>query len=88
QDVKAMIEKPAAYTDSPKAENLLNQWEESVKKFVKVIPKNYKQMLLSIEEQKAAGLSEEEAIMYAFEANTKPAAKAKASADQKQAVAQ
>ncbi|MED4567758.1 glutamate synthase-related protein, partial [Bacillus atrophaeus] len=88
QDVKAMIEKHAAYTDSPKAENLLNQWEETVKKFVKVIPKNYKQMLLSIEEQKAAGLSEEEAIMYAFEANTKPAAKAKASADQKQAVAQ
>lgn len=43
-----------------------------MKTFIKVIPKNYKQMLASIEEQKAAGLSEEEAVMYAFEANTKP----------------
>lgn len=29
-------------------------------------------MLQSIEEQKQAGLSHEEAVMYAFEANTKP----------------
>lgn len=44
-------------------------------------------MLASIEEQKAAGLSDEEAIMFAFEANTKPKQNTAASG-QKQAVVQ
>lgn len=86
QQIKAMLKRHAAYTNSQKAQDLLAQWEDSVKKFVKVIPKNYKQMLASIEEQKAAGLSEEEAIMFAFEANTKP--KQNTAAGQKQAVVQ
>lgn len=87
QQIKAMLERHTAYTNSQKAEDLLDQWEDSVKKFVKVIPKNYKQMLASIEEQKAAGLSDEEAIMFAFEANTKPKQNTAASG-QKQAVVQ
>ncbi|WP_368650574.1 glutamate synthase large subunit [Bacillus inaquosorum] len=87
QQIKAMLEKHAAYTNSQKATDLLDQWEDSVKKFIKVIPKNYKQMLASIEEQKAAGLSDEEAVMYAFEANTKPKQNT-ASSGQKQAVVQ
>lgn len=38
-------------------------------KFVKVIPKDYKRMMKSIEEQKQVGLTEEEATMRAFETN-------------------
>ncbi len=40
-----------------------------MRKFVKVIPKDYKRMMKSIEEQKQAGLTDEEATMRAFEAN-------------------
>ena len=40
-----------------------------LEKFVKVIPKDYKRMMESIEEQKQAGLTEEEAAMSAFETN-------------------
>lgn len=87
QHIKAMLERHTAYTNSQKAEDLLDQWEDSVKRFVKVIPKNYKQMLASIEEQKAAGLSDEEAIMFAFKVNTKPKQNTAASG-QKQAVVQ
>ena len=48
---------------------MLENWEEIAEKFVKVIPKDYKRMMKSIEEQKQAGLTEEEAIMSAFQAN-------------------
>ena len=40
-----------------------------MKKFVKVIPKDYKRMMERIEEQKVAGLTDEEAVMSAFQAN-------------------
>ena len=40
-----------------------------VRKFVKVIPKDYKRMMESIQEQKLAGLSDEDAVMSAFQAN-------------------
>lgn len=71
KEVQEMVKRHAALTNSKKAADLLDNWEKAAETFIKVIPKNYKQMLLSIEEQKAAGLSEEDAIMYAFEANTK-----------------
>ena len=57
------------YTGSDKADYVLDNWNQLVKKFVKVIPKDYKRMMKSIQEQKQAGLSDEEAIMSAFQAN-------------------
>ncbi|WP_052586075.1 glutamate synthase large subunit [Bacillus velezensis] len=86
KEVQEMVKRHAALTNSKKAANLLDNWEKAAETFIKVIPKNYKQMLLSIEEQKAAGLSEEDAIMYAFEANTK--VQQTPAKDQKQAVVQ
>jgi glutamate synthase (NADPH) large chain len=41
-----------------------------VRKFNKVIPKDYKRMLDQIQKQKEKGLTEEEAIMSAFLANS------------------
>ena len=57
------------YTESAKASYVLENWEDFAKKFVKVIPKDYKRMMKSINEQKHAGLTDEEAIMSAFQAN-------------------
>ena len=42
-----------------------------VPKFVKVMPKDYKRVLLAFERVKASGLSGEEAVMAAFEENSR-----------------
>ncbi|MDA7027867.1 glutamate synthase large subunit [Bacillus sp. CLL-7-23] len=70
-ELKEMIQKHYHYTQSEKAASLLNDWEQTVAQFVKVIPKDFKQMMERIKEQKEAGLTDEEAMMYAFEAGTK-----------------
>ncbi|WP_045522226.1 glutamate synthase large subunit [Neobacillus niacini] len=69
-ELKQLIENHFHYTESVKASCVLENWEEYVRKFVKVIPKDYKRMIQLIEEQKLAGLSEEEAVMSAFLANS------------------
>jgi glutamate synthase (NADPH/NADH) large chain len=58
------------YTGSLKAANILANWDEFVGSFVKVIPSDYKRVMETIESFKAEGLSEEDAIRAAFEANT------------------
>lgn len=68
-EVKAMIEKHIKYTNSDYAMKILDNWESSIKKFVKVIPKDYKRMIEAIKRVEASGLSGEEALMAAFEAN-------------------
>ncbi len=44
-DVRELIELHAKYTQSEKASELLHNWEESLKHFVKVIPTDYKKAL-------------------------------------------
>jgi glutamate synthase (NADPH/NADH) large chain len=44
-ELKQMIQKHADYTDSPVAKNILKHWEESIGKFVKVMPTDYKRVL-------------------------------------------
>lgn len=61
KEVKEMLYSHLHYTESAKASYVLENWEDFVKKFVKVIPKDYKRMMKSINEQKNAGLSDEEA---------------------------
>ncbi len=50
-DLRDLIEKHAAYTDSPVAKRVLNDWGFMLTKFVKVMPTDYKRVLL---ERKAA----------------------------------
>ena len=66
-----MVQNHFHYTNSPKARFVLDNWNEILPKFVKVIPKDYKRMMNRIAEQMEAGLTNEEAIMSAFEANAK-----------------
>lgn len=67
EEVKQMIQHHYQYTESQKAVFVLNNWNESVKNIVKVIPKDYKQMLERIQAFKDEGLTDEKAAMNAFE---------------------
>lgn len=69
-ELKTLIENHFRYTDSVKANCVLENWEECVRKFVKVIPKDYKRMIHLIEEQIEAGLPEDKAVMRAFLENS------------------
>ncbi len=70
-EVRALIEKHLAYTKSPKAKEVLDNWAALVPKFVKVMPKDYKRMLACIERVQAQGLTGDEAMLAAFEENAK-----------------
>ncbi|TWI59021.1 glutamate synthase large subunit [Halalkalibacter nanhaiisediminis] len=69
-EVKQLISNHFKYTESAKADYVLKNWDEMAKKFVKVIPHDYKRMVELIQDQKQAGLSNEQAIMSAFQANS------------------
>jgi glutamate synthase (NADPH/NADH) large chain len=69
-ELRQMIQNHFNYTNSVKAGCVLENWENHVRKFNKVIPKDYKRMLDQIQQQKEKGLTEEEAIMSAFLANS------------------
>ncbi|MCX8128965.1 MAG: glutamate synthase large subunit [Clostridia bacterium] len=70
-EVKEMVQKHYEYTNSSLAKRVLDNWNEMAKKFVVVMPKDFKRMLQAIKQMHAAGLSGEEALMAAFEANNK-----------------
>ena len=75
EEVRQLIRRHLEYTGSAKANSVLENWDEVVTKFVKVIPRDYKRVLEALERVKAAGLSNDEAIMAAFEANSKDTAR-------------
>lgn len=74
-DLKAMIENHVRYTKSKAGERILKDWAKAVTRFVKVIPKDYKNVLLAMEKVKSTGLSGDEAVMAAFEENAKSLAR-------------
>jgi glutamate synthase (ferredoxin) len=69
EEVWKIIQRHQTYTHSSRAAGILANWQQIVPKFVKVMPKDYKRVLQSIKKVEDAGLSGEEAIMAAFEAN-------------------
>jgi len=69
--VKARIQKHIDYTGSVKGQSILNNWEESSKKFLKVMPADYERVLNALKDAENSGLSGDEAILAAFEANAK-----------------
>ena len=76
EEVRQMIRHYVEYTNADYAASLLDRWEETVPKFVKVIPHDYKRMLDSIARIEASGLSGEEALLAAFEDNARNTARA------------
>ena len=75
EEVKDMIRRHAAYTNSDRANQLLALWQDVASKFVKVMPKDYRRMLDAIQTAEKEGQVGEDAIMVAFEANKNDAAR-------------
>jgi glutamate synthase domain-containing protein 2/glutamate synthase domain-containing protein 1/glutamate synthase domain-containing protein 3 len=73
--VRAMIERHLAYTKSERAKQVLAAWEQSVRRFVCVMPRDYKRMLACIARAHEQGLTGEDAIMVAFEENARDLAR-------------
>ncbi len=69
-ELRRMIESHLERTSSHQARRVLDAWEDMVKRFVKVIPKDYKRMLACIARAEEQGLRGDEAIMVAFEENS------------------
>jgi glutamate synthase (ferredoxin) len=66
-----LIQRHQAYTKSDRAAKILADWNSFVLKFVKVMPQDYKRVLLSLKKVQSQGLSGDDAIMAAFEENVK-----------------
>ena len=65
--LKEVLENHVKYTGSDVAENMLNNWSEEVKNFVKVIPNDYKKVITVLDEELEKGTDRDEAMLIAFE---------------------
>jgi glutamate synthase (ferredoxin) len=75
EEVFGLIEQHAQLTGSDRARRILKLREEMIPKFVKVMPRDYKRVLEALARVQSQGLSDDEAIMAAFEANARDLAR-------------
>ena len=61
--VKDLLSRHIRYTQSPVAARLLVNWERTRERFVKVMPKDYKRVLLAIKKAQETGMSADDAVM-------------------------
>ena len=64
-----MIRRHADYTGSATPRRVLANWDEMLPKFVKVYPNDYRRVMETQKRFKLRGLSDDEAVMAAFEEN-------------------
>ncbi len=67
--VHDMVRKHAEYTHSERSRQVLADWSNEVPRFVKVYPNDYRRVIETQKRFKASGLSDDEAVMAAFEEN-------------------
>ena len=65
ETVKTLLKKHMIYTQSDVAKRILNDWSTYQRKFVKVMPKDYKRVLAAIKKAKLENASVDDAIMEA-----------------------
>jgi len=75
EQLRQLIKRHADATKSQMAFKVLALWDEMVPKFVKVMPKDYKRVLQAIRKAEDEGLSGDEALNAAFEANARDVAR-------------
>jgi glutamate synthase (ferredoxin) len=69
--VRSMIRRHAQFTHSQRAWRIVSSWSEVVPRFVRVMPRDYARVLEAERRVREQGLTGEEAVMAAFEANTR-----------------
>jgi len=70
-ELKEMIKEHVANTNSAKGKEILEHFGDYLPKFKKIIPHDYKRMLMTIVQMEEKGLSSEQAQIEAFYANTR-----------------
>lgn len=70
-EVLELINNHVKYTGSQYAQDILDNWEKILPKFVRVIPRDYKRMLEAMDRAHKMGLTGIEAVMLSFEENRK-----------------
>jgi glutamate synthase (ferredoxin) len=75
KDLRLMIQRHAELTGSDRAKTVLTNWDTVLPQFVKVMPRDYKRVLESLAQAMADGLSGDEAMTAAFEANSRDVAR-------------
>ena len=70
-ELKEIITEHVAYTNSKKGKMILDNFGEYLPKFKKIMPHDYKKMLMKIVQMEEKGLSSEQAQIEAFYAATK-----------------
>ncbi len=68
--LKTMLERHFEYTGSDIAESILKNFDKELKKFVKVIPTDYKKVVEILEEESEKGADRDAAMLTAFESVT------------------
>jgi len=76
EQVHALVQRHAEYTKTERSWKVLALWEQMAPKFVKVYPNDYRRVIETQKRFKAQGLSDDEAIMAAFEENAHDLARA------------
>ena len=74
-ELNHMVWQHALHTGSTPAWRMIGHWDETWPRFVKVLPKDYGRVMKALSAAEAEGLSGEEAIMAAFEANRRDLAR-------------
>lgn len=75
EELRELISRHVELTGSKAGARVLDQWADSLPKFVRVIPKDYKRMMEQIRKVEQTGLTGEAALMAAFEANMRELAR-------------
>ncbi len=65
-EVKSLIERHVHYTQSALGQELLDNWPQTIGKFVKVMPRDYRKMLDAFKNVQERGLTGDEAALTAF----------------------
>jgi glutamate synthase domain-containing protein 2/glutamate synthase domain-containing protein 1/glutamate synthase domain-containing protein 3 len=71
KEVKQRVRRHVELTSSVKGKTLLDNWDKILPKFTKILPADYERVLFALKEAKEKGLTGDDAIRAAFEANTK-----------------
>ncbi|MDY3929257.1 MAG: glutamate synthase large subunit [Clostridia bacterium] len=70
KELKELIGEHYKNTDSSTAKAILDNWNEEVTKFVKIVPNDYKKIMDILARENKKGTDREEALLIAFEAVT------------------
>jgi glutamate synthase (NADPH/NADH) large chain len=68
-EIRRLLERHVEYTGSARAKALLDDWQTTVSRFIRVVPNDYRRVLEAQARMRERGLSQDEAEMAAFDEN-------------------